>query len=214
MSRERFPYEETGGLRVKLMDFQAGLETLTTGFTPASNSVGSASDVAFMLDAPAGYRTGLDGSLTSFFLDREPVSRELSPESFQLVYAPSRFAVDFRAWAQQVSWAIRECLLAPGLVCVDFADFRTALDASRGAQLTVDIIPFDEPSDLPDMLSSSPRFRALYSSILGGSELSLPFYNEVEQALESRSPHLVMHKFGMKIASVPRPHLVLLGESA
>jgi len=101
----------------------------------------------------------------------------------------------------------------PGL-CVDFADFRTALDASRGARLTVDIIPFDDPSDLTDLLNTGPRFRTLYSNILGGIDLSLPFYNEVEKALESRSPHLVMHKFGMKIAGVPQPTLVLLGEPA
>lgn len=194
------------------MDFQAGLETLTSEFTPASSPAGSTSDVAFLLDAPVGYRAGRDGSLICFFLDREPVSRDLAPQCFQLVYAPTRFATDYRTWAQQVSWAVRECLFATGLVCVDFADFRTALGVTRGAQLTVDIIPFDAPSELPDKLSTSPQFRVLYANILGGIELSLPFYIEVEQALESRSPHLVLHKFGMKIASVPRPHLVLLGE--
>lgn len=214
MSPDQLPISDAGGLRVKLMDFQAGLETLTTEFTPASSSAGNASDVAFLLDAPPGYRAGLDGASMSFFLDYEPVSRELAPLSFQLVYAPSRFASDFRSWAQQVSWAVRECLFATGLVCVDFADFRTALEGSPGTQLLVDIIPLDEPSELSLMLSTIPRFRALYSNILGGLELSLPFYTEVARALESRSPNMVVHKFGMKLASVPRPLLVLLGKPA
>lgn len=214
MTPDQFLISDAAGLRVKLMDFQAGVETLTTEFTPASSSTGSDSDVTFLLDAPAGYRAGLDGSSTSFFLDREPVSRKLAPKYFQLVYAPSRFASDFRTWAQQVCWAVRECLFSTGLVCVDFADFRTALDASPGAQLVVNIISFDEPSELPAMLSTSTRFRALYSNILGGPELSLPFYTEVERALESRSPNMVVHKFGMKIANVQRPQLVLLGEPA
>ncbi|WP_181299009.1 hypothetical protein [Pseudomonas sp. Q2-TVG4-2] len=50
---------------------------------------------------------------------------------------------------------------------------------------------------------TSPRCRTLYSNILCGIELSLPLYNDVEKALESRSPHLMVHKFGMRSPVFP-----------
>ncbi|WP_027910892.1 hypothetical protein [Pseudomonas sp. URMO17WK12:I4] len=214
MSPDHFSATDQMGLRVKLMDFQAGLETVTTEFTPASHSPGSASHVAFLLDAPVDYQAGLGYSTINFFLDREPVDRDLGSLCFQLIYAPSRFASDFRMWADQVSCYVRECLFATGIVCVDFADFRTALDASRGTQLVVDIISIAESADLLNLLSTSPRFKTLYSNILGGVDLSLSFYQEVSEALEIRSPQLVEHKLGMKLANVPQTLLVLLGEPA
>lgn len=199
-------------LKVKVLDFTIGLETLQTPFLADSRPVGSASNVSFLIDAPDAYLAGRDGASVTLVLDRQGRKRELPEGCYQIVHDPLAFTSNFRAWAEHVSSCLREALIGVGLICMDFADFKTVLAACRGKLLTVDVVLFDDAFVTPHERLTRTRFRTLYGALMGGPDLTLSLFNEVCESLHQGSPDLVVDKFGMRIAPFNPPQVVLLGE--
>jgi hypothetical protein len=199
-------------LKVKVLDFTIGLETVQTPFLADSRPVGSPSNVSFLIDAPDAYLTGRDGASVTLLLDRQERKRELPDGCYQIVHDPLGFTSDFRTWAEHVSACLREALIGVGLICVDFADFQTVLADCHGKLLTVDIIPFDDAFVIPHERLTRTHFRTLYAALLGGTDLTLSLFQDVCESLHQGSPDLTVDKFGMKITSFNPPQIVLLGE--
>ena len=100
-----------------------------------------------------------------------------------------------------------------GMVCVDYAEFLTALSFCTSTTLRFEKLTYDHHAIVPYDKHSGPPYRVIYGCLDGGLDLSLGHYSEFSEVLEASNPQLVMMKAAMKITKSPVYAMMLLGEA-
>lgn len=200
-------------LVVQTVNFDTCDESLHTTFwrnTPRADL--GPCNVSFVINAPLDFAPAYGSTEVIFYLDSAPRDRLLGSLSYQIIHQANSPREQFADWVTRVMPFLREALLGSGLVCTDFADFRSVLERSSSRQLQCELIDYIHPWKVPETELKALRFKTLFANLFGDSDVSLPMYLELDEALCRLNPSLALHKLGLKTSPCKSPVLLLLGE--
>jgi len=149
-----------------------------------------------------------------FFVDMRSRKRLLKEGQYQIVYEGAQNdAAGFCQWACECVDFFKIMQFNVGLVCVDYADFLTALSCCEGTMLRFEKLIYDHHANVPYDKHTGPPYRVIYGCLDGSLDLSLEHYSEFSQALVAGNPQLVMMKTAMKLTKSKVYSMMLLGEA-
>lgn len=204
-----------GDLAVAVTDYVNRVKSVDLGFgVPLERLTISRYDIHVVVDAPVGLDTlGVEGHHV-FFLDPCRRPRELCEDRYQIVYEGDEGDKQgFVSWANKCIEFFKLMQFHIGMVCVDYADFCTALHYCKGKALRFEYLPYDQYDVVPYHKHKDPGYRVLYGCICGEADSSLQQWVEFSEVLEAQNPNLVMTKFAMTIGRYDPPVMMLLGEA-
>jgi hypothetical protein len=171
-------------------------------------------NIHVVIEAPAALDTAAVEGEHVFFIDSCPRRRELGEGRYQIVYEGEQDDKQgFLSWANQCVEFFKLMQFHIGLVCVDYADFRTALCYCKGKTLRFEWLPYDQYDGVPYHTHKAPGYRVLYGCLCGALDSSLQQYIELSDVLETENPDLVMTKLAMTVGQYDPPVMMLLGEA-
>lgn len=194
------------------LNFLTQVESLQSSLE-VGESLTHQSDLCFLIGAPTAYSPSNTDDVT-LFVDQAGQQRELPSNCYQLTSLEPMSTEAFMLWSQQSTQMLRDTLMYPGLVCVDWTDLQEVLQASKTRRLILQSIDYDKDDRLPLAALQQLRFGNLFAGLFGGADLGLCKYTELADALEHISPSLQMLKVGMLIHPCQATRLLLLGEPA
>lgn len=190
----------------------------TTIFMPLDVSVDPmvdrVADTHFLISAPLGHLS-LDNEIrVIFYVDSEPVDRELRDNEFQVVYeAGGPLEETFHQWASSLVEFVRLMFFRLGMVSVDFADFLTVIYWSESKRLRFEKLPYDHHATVPYNKHTGPAYRTLYGCVAAGvGELSLGHFTDLQDACDLHNSDSIVSKIAMTFAEYDPPMMMLLGE--
>ncbi|CAI3806152.1 hypothetical protein GLGCALEP_04110 [Pseudomonas sp. MM221] len=172
-------------------------------------------DIHVLVDAPRAFCVAQEAATTVFFVDAVAKARSLSKNQFQVIFnGEASDQVGFYQWACECIDFFKVMQFNQGMVCVDYADFLTALDCCRGNTLRFEKLPYDHHATVPYNKHSGPPYRVIYGCLDGGLDQSLWHYSQFIEVLEAKNPQRVMIKTAMKLTKSSVYAMMLLGEAA
>jgi hypothetical protein len=170
-------------------------------------------NIHIVIDAPSDSDIKEIEGQHVFFVESCQRLRELGEGHYQIVYegAPED-KQGFASWAEKCVEFFKLMQFHIGVVCVDYADFRTVLQDCKGRALRFEWLPYDQYDVVPYSKHKGSAYRTLYCCICGLADSSLQQYVEFTKVLEAENPNLVMTKAAMTIGQYDPPVMMLLGE--
>jgi hypothetical protein len=171
-------------------------------------------DIHIIIDAPLGTDTKAIEGQHVFFVESCERLRDLGEGHYQIVFegAPED-KQGFAYWADKCVNFFKLMQFHIGMVCVDYADFRTVLQYCRGRTLRFEWLAYDQYDVVPYSKHKGSAYKTLYGCICGFPDTSLQQYIEFSEILEAKNPNLVMTKLAMTIGPCDPPVMMLLGEA-
>lgn len=181
---------------------------------PLGPSTISRYHIHVVIGAPWDCRSSeLEGDII-FFVDPGEISRELGEDHYQIIYeGAAENKAGFALWAYRCANFFKLMQFNIGMVCVDYADFRTALSYCEGKTLRFEQLAYDHHDVVPYHKHTGPDYRVIYGCLSGQIDLSLGHWVEFSELLEARNPDLAMTKLAMTFGPYETPVMMLLGES-
>lgn len=171
-------------------------------------------DIHLLIDAPGLLSPAQTVGDNVFFLDVRFRDRPVKCDQFQIIYEGAENDRDgFYRWACECAEFFRVMQFNIGMVCVDYADFLTALSLCEGSRLRFEKLAYEHHTRVPQHRHSGSPYRVIYGCLDGGLDLSLAHYQDFVQQLEARNPLLVMMKTAMKMTKSTAYSMMLLGEA-
>lgn len=201
------------GPRLSVMDFLTLTESMQTSFSPDYPVPGlGLSDLNFVINAPLDYCPPANGALATLYFDQNDCSRVLQEHAYQ-VKCPRRLNThEFMKWAEQGIHMLTHSFMHVGLICIDIMDLIRILRASESQKLLLEIIPYDDPLEVPWEQLQRFRFRNLFASFFAGHDLTMQMYSDLGNALEEISPNVGCMMLAANYHASNPPVVMLLGE--
>jgi hypothetical protein len=170
-------------------------------------------DIHIVIDAPPDADAQAVEGQHVFFVETCHRLRALGEGHYQIVYeGEPEDKEGFVSWAEKCVEFFKLMQFNIGMVCVDYADFRTLLQYCKGRTLRFEWLPYDQYDVVPYSKHRGSAYRTLYCCICGGADSSLQQYVEFSEVLDAENPNLVMTKAAMTIGRYDPPVMMLLGE--
>ena len=171
-------------------------------------------DIHVVIDAPKQFCVAEALGDYVFFVDVRSKGRALKENQYQVIYdGPEEDKTGFYQWACECADFFKVMQFNFAMVCVDYADFLTALACCKGDTLRFEKLTYDHHAVVPYGKHAGPPYRVIYGCLDGGLDLSLGHFVEFSQVLEASNPQLVMMKAAMKITKSEVYSMMLLGEA-
>lgn len=171
-------------------------------------------DIHVVIDAPKQFCVAEAAGNNVFFIDIRSKGRQLKENQYQVIYDGAEDdQTGFYQWACECADFFKIMQFNFGMVCVDYAEFLTALSFCTSTTLRFEKLTYDHHAIVPYDKHSGPPYRVIYGCLDGGLDLSLGHYSEFSEVLEASNPQLVMMKAAMKITKSPVYAMMLLGEA-
>lgn len=199
-------------LAVAVTDFAQGVRSVEMGLADAFEPLSLARcAIHVVIDAPAAYEA--EGQYV-FFVEPFDKGRVLAANQFKLMYeGEPGDRCGFLQWAARCATFFQRMLFHIGMVCVDYADFRTALDACRTKTLRFEYLAYDRYDVVPYLKHQGPPYRVIYGCLCGEVDTSLQQWLAFSAAVHAHNPALVMDKLALTVGSYAPPVMMLLGEA-
>lgn len=171
-------------------------------------------DIHVVIGAPKQFCVAKAVGNNVFFIDIRSKGRQLRENQYQVIYdGVEDDQTGFYHWACECADFFKIMQFNFGMVCVDYAEFLTALSFCKSTTLRFEKLTYDHHAIVPYDKHSGPPYRVIYGCLDGGLDLSLGHYLEFSEVLEASNPQLVMMKAAMKITKSPVYAMMLLGEA-
>ena len=171
-------------------------------------------DIHVVIDAPKQFCVAEAAGDNVFFIDIRSKGRHLKENQYQVIFDGAEDdRAGFYQWACECADFFKVMQFNPGMVCVDYAEFLTALFFCKGTTLRFEKLTYENHAIVPYDKHSGPPYRVIYGCLDGGPDLSLGHYMKFSEELETRNPQLVMMKVAMKLTKSPVYSMMLLGEA-
>lgn len=205
-----------GFLNIRVDDFFLSVKSVSVSeMAPLKRIAGTDYDIQLLISAPQEFPPSKAVGDHTFFLDREPIGRKLTKNQYQVIYEGALDGrSEFYSWACSCVAFFQLMQFGVGMVCVDYADFRTALSCCRGNVLRFEKLTYDQHDQVPYHKHSGLPYRVIYGCMDGGMDLSLGHYLELFSTLEETNPELEMIKLAAKYTQSSVYSAMLLGEAA
>lgn len=199
--------------RLSVMDFLLFAESLQTGFSPDyPQPCLGASDLNFVINAPQDYCPSTTGALATLYFDNAECIRRLPENGYQVRCLGRLDTHEFIRWAEQGIGMIRDVLMHVGLVCIDLVDLTIFLESCSSKMLTLEIIPYENPLEIPRERLQSLKSINIFAALFAGPDLTMQMYAELGRALEELNPTLNSLLLTANCLGNPTPTLMLLSE--
>lgn len=196
-----------------VMDFFTFTETMRTSFYP-DNPVPSfeISDLLFVINAPLDYHPPTEEKRATVYFDQTDCSRALPEDAYQ-VKCPHRLSThEFMKWAEQGIHLLTHSFMHVGLICIDFMDLIRFLRACETQKLLLEIIPYDDPLEVPWAQLQRFRFRNIFASLFAGHDLTTQMISDLGNALEEINSDIGCILLAANYHASTPPVVMLLGE--
>lgn len=196
-----------------VMDFFTFTETMQTSFSP-DNPVPSfeISDLLCVINAPLDYCLPENGGLVTLYFDQTDCSRALPEDSYQVKCSHHLSTHEFMKWAEKGIRMLTHPFMHVGLICVDISDLIRVLRACESQKLLLEIIPYDDPLEVPWAQLQRFRFRNIFASLFAGHDLTTQMISDLGNALEEISPSVGCMLLAANYHASNPPVVMLLGE--
>lgn len=202
-------------INILVTDFVTGFKSIfVSEEAPVKRFAHPRFDIHVVIDAPKQFCVGTAVGESVFFIDVRSRNRLLKERQYQIIYEGAQDdEAGFYQWACECAEFFKIMQFNVGMVCVDYADFLTALCCCEGTTLRFEKLTYDHHTNVPyDKHMGSP-YRVIYGCLDGGLDLSLGHYSEFSHVLEAGNPQLVMMKTAMKLTKSKVYSMMLLGEA-
>ena len=201
------------GPRLSVMDFLTFTESMQTTFSPDYPVSGlGLSDLNFLINAPLDYYPPANGAFATLYFDQADCSRALPEDAYQVKCTHRLNTHEFMKWAEQGIHMLTHSFMHIGLICIDIMDLIRILRASESQKLLLEIIPYDDPLEVPWEQLQRFRFRNLFASLFAGHDLTMQMYSDLGNALEEISPNASCMMLAANYHASTKPVVMLLGE--
>ncbi|MEZ3187398.1 hypothetical protein HZR81_21120 [Pseudomonas sp. LM13] len=201
------------GPSFSVMDFFTFTETMRATFYP-DNPVPNfeLSDLLFVISAPLDYYPPADDKRATVYFDQSDCSRALPENAYQITCPHHISTHEFRKWAEQGIHMLTHAFMHTGFVCIDITDLIRVLRACESQKLLLEIIPYDDPLEVPWEQLQRFRFRNLFASLFASHDLTMQMYSDLGNALEEISPNVDCMMLAANYHASNPPVVMLLGE--
>lgn len=204
-----------GYINILITDFVTGYKALCVSEdAPIERFAYPRIDIHVLVDAPRKFCVANDADTSVFFIDAKAKDRPLGENQFQVIFdGAADDQAGFYQWACECIDFFKVMQFNQGMVCVDYADFLTALACCKGNTLRFEKLTYDHHATPPYDKHQGPPYRVIYGCLDGGLDLSLSHYTQCSAVLEASNPQLVMMKTAMKLTKSSVYSMMLLGEA-
>lgn len=204
-----------GYISIRIDDFFLDFKSVSVSeMAPIKRIAGPSYNIQLMISAPPDFPPSKAVGEYTFFLDREAIERKLAQNQYQVIYeGAAHDRSSFYLWACSCVAFFQLMQFGAGMVCVDYADFCTALSCCRGSVLRFEKLMYDQHDQVPYHKHSGPPYRVIYGCLDGGMDLSLGHYLELSSTLEESNPALEIIKLASKYTQSSAYSVMLLGEA-
>ncbi|MEB6589155.1 MULTISPECIES: hypothetical protein [Pseudomonas] len=204
-----------GYINILVTDFVTGFKAIyVSEDAPIQRFAYPRIDIHIVVDAPRNFCAANDAATPVFFIDANAQGRCLSENQFQVIFeGHADDNTGFYQWACECVGFFKVMQFNQGMVCVDFADFLTALGCCKDTTLRFEKLTYDHPATVPYDKHSGRPYRVIYGCLDGGLDQSLWQYTQFTETLQARNPQLVMMKTAMKLTKSTVYSMMLLGEA-
>ncbi|MEG0859158.1 MAG: hypothetical protein RSD81_10335 [Pseudomonas sp.] len=202
-------------INILVTDFVTGFKSVYVSVdAPVKRFTHPRFDIHVVIDAPTQFNVTEVVGNNVFFIEKRPQGRCLSENQYQIIYEGAEGdSAGFYQWACECVGFFKIVQFNFGMVCVDYAEFLTALSFCEGTTLRFEKLTYEHHAVVPYDKHSGPPYRVIYGCLDGGPDLSLGHYGAFSEVLEASNPQLVMMKVAMKLTKSPVYAMMLLGEA-